>query len=197
VFNWLLKNLFAQHKYINTFDALFSAIASVPAGADGLIFLPYLHGERAPIWDEESCGVFFGIRPSHQLEHFARAAAEGVCFALYHVLSSLEEVCGLVKQITISGGLVQSPVMMQLLADIAGKKLVVQQREDASAIGAALLAGKALGLITDFSSLSKNEADIFHPQPGAMTHYRQLFAVYQSLYPTLQQSMHLLQTITP
>jgi gluconokinase len=88
VFQWLLSSLFAQHKDINSFDALFGAIASVPAGADGLLFLPYLHGERAPIWDEESCGVFFGIRSSHQLQHFARAAAEGFvlpCTMFFHL----------------------------------------------------------------------------------------------------------------
>jgi gluconokinase len=196
VFQWLLNNLFAQHKEINTFEALFGAIASVPAGAGGLLFLPYLHGERAPIWDEESCGVFFGLRTSHQLPHFARAAAEGVCFALYHILSSLEDVCGQVSQITISGGLVQSPVMMQLLADVTGKKLVVQQAEDASAIGAAFLARKALGLVADYSSIAENEGVVFQPRPEETAHYRQLFSVYQSLYPALQPSMHLLQTIT-
>ncbi len=197
VFQWLLNSLFSQHQQINSYDALFEAIAAVPPGADGLLFLPYLHGERAPIWDEESCGVFFGLRALHQLPHFARAAAEGVCLALYHILSSLEERCGAVRQITISGGLVQSPVMMQLLADVCGKKVVVQQQEDASAIGAALLACRSLGLIPDFGAIEKNEAAVFFPHAGRAAIYQRLFTLYQSLYPLLKEPMHTLQTITP
>jgi gluconokinase len=196
VFQWLLRNLFANHEEIKTFDQLFHAISSVPPGSNGLLFLPYLHGERAPIWDERSSGVFFGINAAHTLLHFARAAAEGVCFALYHILSSLEEVCGTVEQITISGGLVQSPVMMQLLSDVTGKNVVVQQMEDASAVGAAILARKALGLIEDYSAISKKEAGTYLPQTANTKRYRELFAVYKDLYPLLKAPMHTLHPFT-
>jgi gluconokinase len=196
VFQWVLKNLFAEHREINTFAELFSAVDTIPPGSEGLLFLPYLHGERAPIWDERSSGVYFGIHASHSLLHFARAAAEGVCFALYHILSSLEDLCGEVAQITISGGLVQSPEMMQLLANVTGKKVVVQQHEDASAIGAALLARKALGLIRDYSDVPKKEGAAFVPQEAAKAHYRALFPLYKELYPLLKTSMHTLHSFT-
>jgi gluconokinase len=190
VFQWLLKNFFAQHQTVKTYEELFAAIDSVGAGSQGLLFLPYLHGERAPLWDEESRGVFIGLTDKHSLFHMARAAAEGVCFSLNHILLSLEEVCGAVRQITISGGLVQSPPMMQLLADVCGKSVVVLQNEDASAIGAALLAQKATGLIRDYSSVQKKEGRAFEPQPEATSRYQELFPLYQSLYPLLKSTMH-------
>jgi gluconokinase len=196
VFQWMLHKLFAQHTGVQSFDQLFAAIDTVPPGSEGLVFLPYLHGERAPIWDERSTGVYFGLTAGHDLLHMARAAAEGVCFALYHILDSLEEVCGEVVQITISGGLVQSPVMMQMLADVTGKKVVVQQLEDASALGTTILARKVLGLIDGYHSLARGEAGSFEPRTGATECYRQLFSVYKELYPLLKIPMHTIQSFT-
>jgi gluconokinase len=190
VFQWLLESLFAQHRDVTNYEALFAAISTVVPGSDGLLFLPYLHGERAPIWDEGSSGAFIGLQSSHGLPHLARAAAEGVCFALNHILSYLEEVCGDVEQVLVSGGLVHSAVMMQLLADVTGKKVVVQQDGDASAVGAVYLAQKALGIITDYESIPAPKADVFLPQPQDMQRYRQLFSLYKNLYPVLKDTMH-------
>jgi gluconokinase len=195
VFQWLLENLFANHTEVKTYEQLFEVISQVAPGSDGLLFLPYLHGERAPIWDERSCGVYMGLSAKHSLHHFARAAAEGVCFALQHVLSSLEEVCGAVQQITISGGLVQSAAIMQLLADITGKNVVVQQKDDASAIGAAYLAQKALRIIDEYASIKKAEEVDFLPQQGVTAHYQRLIPMYKALYPLLKDQMHSLHQL--
>jgi gluconokinase len=196
VFGWLLQNMFAHHPAVTNYEQLFSLLSGIAPGSEGLLFLPYLHGERAPIWDERSCGVFFGLRSAHTLAHFARAAAEGVCFALYHVLSSLEEVCGAVEKINISGGIVQSNEMMQLLADVTGKKVVVQQTEDASALGAVYLAQKAMGIIAAYDELPKKEAAVFQPAKEPAIVYPQLFSLYKSLYPALKDHMHLLHQLT-
>ena len=195
VFKWLLESIFANHTEVKTYEQLLEVISQVAPGSDGLLFLPYLHGERAPIWDEKSCGVYMGLSAKHTLHHFARAAAEGVCFALQHVLSSLEEVCGAVQQITISGGLVQSAAIMQLLADITGKKLEVQQNDDASAIGAAYLAQKAIGIIDEYASIKKGEAVYFLPQQGVTAQYQRLIPMYKALYPLLKDQMHLLHQL--
>lgn len=192
VFQWLLEKLFADHPTVKTYDQLFALLGTVPAGSAGLLFLPYLHGERAPIWDEKSSGVFAGIRPVHNLPYFAKAAAEGVCFALLHVLSSLEAVCGEVSEIAVSGGVIQAKELIQVLADVTGKKLVIQNTDDASAIGAAYLAQQALGLIGDFREIPEKPAAVFYPQTENMQRYRQLFAIYQQLYPSLTEQMHLL-----
>jgi gluconokinase len=195
VFQWLLEGLFLHHSSVKTYDQLFALLATVPAGSEGLLFLPYLHGERAPIWDEKSCGVFMGIRPVHTLAHFARAAAEGVCFALLHILSSLEEVVGEVKQIAVSGGVIHANEMMQLLADVTGKKLLIQTADDASAIGAAYLAQKAMGMIDDFTAIEEKPAATFFPQPENGLRYQKLFSIYKLLYPSLKEQMHLLHQL--
>lgn len=196
VFQWLLKNLFLQHAQITTYEQLFALLATVPPGSDGLLFLPYLHGERAPVWDENSSGAYIGIQARHTLPFFVRAAAEGVAFALQHILFSLEEICGGVEKIAVSGGLVHSEDMMQLLADVTGKCVVVQQTDDASAIGAAMLAQKSLGLIDDFALLSADAAQTFLPQAEAAERYKKLFEIYKTLYPALKDHMHLLHQFT-
>ncbi|HET7898633.1 MAG TPA: FGGY-family carbohydrate kinase, partial [Flavisolibacter sp.] len=190
VFQWLLENLFQQHASVKNYEQLFALIDHVPAGSGGLLFLPYLHGERAPVWDEKSGGVFIGIRSVHTLPFFARAAAEGVCFALLHILSSLEEVCGTVEEVAVSGGVVHSNEMMQLLADVTGKTVLVQQPDDASALGAAFLAQRAMGIIHEFASLVSAPAAVFPPQRERTDLYQKIFTVYKGLYPVLKEPLH-------
>lgn len=195
VFQWLLENLFEGHSGVTGYVQLFAQIAAVPPGSAGLLFLPYLHGERAPIWDENSSGVYLGIQAVHTLPYFARAAAEGVCFALRQILSSLEQACSIIQQVTVSGGLVRSPVMMQMLADVTGKVVLIQQEDDASATGAAYLAQKLLGIINSYSDLEKAPAEIFRPDAQAVEKYQRLYGIYQRVYPLLKEQMHLLQLI--
>ncbi|HEV7330605.1 MAG TPA: gluconokinase [Flavisolibacter sp.] len=190
VFQWLLNNLFAGHTSVRTYTDLFHLLTSVPAGSNGLLFLPYLHGERAPIWDEQSCGVYFGLTVQHGLAHMARAAAEGVGFALKQILSILEETCGSVQQLRISGGLVEAAAVMQLLADITGKEVVVQQTEDASAIGAAMLVLKASGMIKDYRTISWENKQVYVPDRNNADVYQAMFPLYKKLYPLLKDSMH-------
>lgn len=195
VFQWLLEHLFNGRTDVGNYEQLFQLVGQAAAGSNGLLFLPYLHGERAPIWDEKSSGAFIGIRASHHLSHFARSAAEGVCFALLHILSSLEEVCGPLKQLLVSGGLTHTGVMMQLLADVTGKKVVVQPGGDASAMGAVYLAQKARGYLAAYSDIPVTETTMFQPEASAVQIYKQYFAVYKNLYPVLKSSMHSLHSL--
>lgn len=195
VFQWLLENVLARHKEVTDYEQLFQQIAQVAPGSEGLLFLPYLYGERAPLWDEKASGAFLGIRAAHQVLHFARATAEGICFALHHILSLLEEICGEIKTIHVSGGLVHTPVMMQMLADVSGKNLVVQQSGDASAMGAVYLAQKALGLIAGYEALPSKPGIRYQPQDSATVVYQRMFPVYKSLYPLLKEQMHRLEMV--
>ena len=114
--------------------------APVPAGSEGLIFLPYIYGERAPVWDAEARGIFFGVSSAFTpAAHFMRAIMEGISFALYEILSTLEETIGPAKNIYASGGFIRSDKWITLLADVLGKKILVTQAEDSSAAGAAML----------------------------------------------------------
>lgn len=189
---WLLKKKSSATNKEQNFEALFAEIETVPAGSRGLLFLPYLHGERAPIWDELSCGVYFGIKPVHDNACFLRAAAEGLCFALLNVLSSLERISGKVETIKLSGGAARAKAFAQMLADVTGKSVETIESGDASAVGAAYLALKALNLVPNYASLFNRKADAIKPNEKATVVYQKLFPVYKMLYPSLAEAMHVL-----
>ncbi|HTD42461.1 MAG TPA: gluconokinase, partial [Mucilaginibacter sp.] len=132
---WWLKNIAGPNPAENDYDRLFSQIAKVPSGSNGLIFLPYLTGERAPIWDSESCGNFFGVKLQHTLADFSRAVLEGICYAMKDVLDAVQQNAQPITQINISGGFTKSEVWVQTLTDITGKNLAILQADDASAVG--------------------------------------------------------------
>ena len=94
----------------------------VPPGCEGLIFLPYLQGERAPVWDADARGVFFGVRSVHDHRHFTRACLEGVSYSLFQIGDSLAETIGPIEHIYASGGFTRSDVWLQLVADVFHKE---------------------------------------------------------------------------
>jgi gluconokinase len=192
--DWLLKT-FLNKTELNTADyqTLFTTIQTVPAGSYGLIFLPYLYGERAPIWDAKSSGSYLNIKPQHKQAHFLRAALEGICYALYDVLRGLEEASANIHQINISGGFITSPVWVQLLADITGKKLMILQPEDASAIGAIYLAMAAL--YPQINLPQTGTGHIIYPDKENHQLYAKIFPLFKKLYHDLKESMHLLQQL--
>jgi gluconokinase len=189
--NWLLKIfLDIELPGHNDYNAAFSRMATVPAGSEGLIFLPYLYGERAPLWDTKSCGVFFNVKPQHTQAHFLRAGLEGICFALNDVLQTLEASSFPISQLNISGGFITSTVWTQMLADIIGKVLAITQPEDASALGAIFLAIDALGLKPiDNKKATGNERRITLDVHNYDV-YKNTFIVFKKLYGDLKSTMH-------
>ncbi|ATP57530.1 gluconokinase [Pedobacter ginsengisoli] len=187
---WWIKNNIKHELGEADYEQLFGEIASIAAGSKGLLFLPYLTGDRAPIWDSESCGVFFGVKLEHEKAHFSRAVLEGICYSMYDVLDAMQENAEAIKQINISGGIVKSETWMQMMADITGKDLVITQTEDASAVGASLLAMKALGLITDYADLSIKEPKMVKTNPKNGDVYLRNFMIFKTLYSALKNTMH-------
>jgi gluconokinase len=187
VVQWLLQKFCAGDTTEAGYNFLFEAAEKIPAGSEGLVFLPYLFGERAPVWDEQACGVYFGIGARHGQGHFIRAALEGICFGLRQVLELLEEEGSPVEELHVSGGFVQSAVWMQLLADITRKKLWVPPSADASATGAAYLALRALG--HSIESLTAPLPGARYIQPDNGTAYERNFTLFKKLYPTLKDLM--------
>ena len=189
--NWLIKNfLNITLPGHSDYEAVFAQIAGVPAGSDGLIFLPYLYGERAPLWDTKTCGVFFNIRPQHTQSHFLRAGLEGICFALNDVLNTLEQSATAITQLNISGGFITSALWTQMLADITGKRLAVVQQEDASALGAIFLAIGSLGLKPIAAPPLSEEHCIVPDELNHQT-YKRNFLLFKKLYHSLKEAMHL------
>jgi gluconokinase len=160
------------------YEDLFTQAASVQPGADGLIFLPYLYGERAPIYDEHARGVFFGIGPGHTRGHLARAGIEGILFALYSTFKELQKWSKIDPDIWCTGGYIQSDLMLQIQADIFGKPINVPHTPEGSTLGAAMLAFKALKIIESYAELT----DLFLPKhiitPNHAAHH-----IYQDKYP--------------
>jgi gluconokinase len=191
VLDWLLKTFSGKSSLAKTdYELLFEDMTGIPAGSDGLIFLPYLYGERAPIWDTKSCGTFFNIKPIHTQAHFLRAGLEGICFALNDVIQSVEWSSFPIERIHISGGFINSPVWVQMLADITQKQLTTVQQEDASALGAIFLADDALGL----NKLGKQPSDqnvlSIDPNKDNKVIYNARFLIFKKLYLDLKDTMH-------
>lgn len=187
---WHLKNLYRKEQLdAEDYSLALAEMDKIAPGAGGLIFLPYLQGERAPIWDSKSCGTFFGLRLTHQSPHFTRAVIEGICFALNDVLQSLVASGQEIIQLNVSGGFTTSAEWLQIMADITGKKLVLASTEDASAIGAAYLAIKALGIATDYPLPNQLEMVTISPNEAHHQVYKEYFLLYKKLYANLKGLM--------
>ncbi len=196
VLQWLFKTfLNNKHPAEADYDEVFKLVETIPAGCEGLLFLPYLYGERAPVWDEKASGVFIGIKSYHTNAHFIRAALEGICFALKNILEILEASTVSISQLNVSGGFVHSKTWMQILADVSGKTICLDQTEDASSFGAALFYMKAAHIIDDYSSIKPEENVMMEPLEKNHSVYEKNYAVFKALYEILKNSMHQLHDI--
>jgi len=182
--DWVMDLL--QEPDFGRFDDL---ISSVPPGSDGLLFLPYLEGERSPIWDTDARGVFFGLTPSHSREHFLRATVEGVSFALRSVLDVMREHAP-TPTLRLIGGGGQSDAWQQLLANVCDTEIAIlsTQAADATSLGAALTAGVGVGLFPSLAEAVKSiNVERSLPQDTQRAGvYASLASLYNGLYPRLR-----------
>src|SRR5690606_20460484 len=163
--------------------ALAEEAASVRPGADGLIFLPYLTGERAPHWNAEAKGLFFGVQMHHSRPHFTRAVFEGVIYGLYSVGKVLEDIAGPIRAIHASGGFARAPLWVQQLADVFNKEVIVHDHVEGAAMGAYMTALKALGKLVGFGEFNDNSAKkIYLPDATTRHIYMENFNRFERLY---------------
>ena len=164
-----------------------AGVADIAPGADGLLCLPYLLGERAPIWNARAKGVFFGITATHTHAHFTRACMEGVTFALFTIAKILDE-----RQhsevVYASGGFAHSPAWVQILADVFDKPVYLTESVESSAWGAALIGLKELGVIGNLSdaarfAIPKHE---YLPNPANREVYVAAVGQFERLYQLLK-----------
>jgi gluconokinase len=172
-------------------DELAAAAGSVPAGCEGLVFLPYLLGERAPVWDAEAKGVFFGVRSMHDGRYFVRALLEGVSYSLRQIGASLEETIGPIREIYASGGFTKNKSWLQMIADIFLKRVNVTNTADASAVGAALMGFYTLGVFADPLAAAALIRPVECYEPDAARHevYLRNYRVFSELYGRLRDLM--------
>ncbi|KAA5544077.1 gluconokinase [Adhaeribacter rhizoryzae] len=181
----------AQRLGVDPYEILSQEAAAVPAGSEGLLFVPYLLGERAPIWDAQARGLFFGVSITHTKAHFLRAVFEGIVFGIYQVGQALTETTGPIDVIYASGGFARSPFWVQLVADIFNKKVILAGTVESSAWGAAMLALQALNLAPDTLSLPDQTAheQEYLPNPKRHAVYMQNFSIFEKLYPLLKDQL--------
>lgn len=159
--------------------------AAVPAGADGVTFLPYLQGERTPHRDAAIRGAFIGLSLAHTRAHLTRAVLEGVCFALRDSLAILQELGLSPASLLLTGKGARIPFLRRLQAEIFGVPVRSVNREEGPAYGAALLAAVGAGEFPDLAAAAQRtltRGPLEHPDPGAQTDYQQLYARFKASY---------------
>lgn len=194
IFRWFRDNFSpieletAKKLNIDAYEIMTEEAAKVKPGAEGLIFLPYLLGERAPHWDAYSKGVYFGINIKHKREHFLRALLEGVIYGVYSVGKALQETTGDIDTIYATGGFVRSELWVQMLADVFNKRVVIAESYESSCLGAAVLGMKSLGIINSIEEVEKLVpiSRIFEPNKKNHSLYMKNFEVYERLYSKLK-----------
>jgi gluconokinase len=177
----------------NSFSQLEAEAAEILPGAEGLIFLPYLTGERSPHWNSSARASIHGLGLRHHRAHIARAALEGVAFCLADVYQALVSAkthygTGLPEKenIRLTGGITKSPLWVQILTDLLGTKIISEDIADASALGAAIIGHMALGSTTtsNFSSDTESQS-IYSPNLEKHSIYRDLHKEFQNRYRQL------------
>ncbi|PZO17017.1 MAG: gluconate kinase [Leptolyngbya foveolarum] len=177
------KHLSNPEPSASTYERLTKMAETVSPGAEGLIFHPYLLGERSPLWNAQARASFFGLGRHHTQAHLVRAVLEGVVYNLHVVFSALEQSGGRVTKLRASGGFARSDLWQQMLADIFNRTIEVPKVIESSALGAAALAFWALG---EWDSLEQIEArveiaQIKTPIAENVRRYRKFLPIYNAL----------------
>lgn len=182
VLQWLKETLLVTD---DTFENMFEQAETISAGSNGLVFLPYLLGERAPIWNSNAKGVYFGLGIQHTKAHIIRASLEGVILSIYSVIKVLAEKTN-ITEIHASGGFAKSALWLQILADVTNIKVLVSNTVESSALGAVLIGAEALGINIQ---LQKRSLDSYEPNKENYKVYQHVSAKFERLYNLLKDEM--------
>jgi len=193
---WLLENLelFEElrrtHAEQDPYDLMIEQVDSVPEGADGLVFLPYLAGERTPHLNPLASGVFFGITVNHHRAHLVRAVLEGIAFAQFDAINLLKNLSIPANYLIASGGGARNPTWHQIIADITALDVYyIDKSRKGAAFGAALLGAVGAGIFPNVDVACKEciaLSQSARPRDSVRTVYEQAYALYKELYVQLQ-----------
>jgi len=183
----------ALAKGVSPYEIIDAEAGGSPAGANGVIFLPYLLGERAPRWNTDARAAFIGLKMENERKDMLRAVLEGVTMNLGIILSILRRHID-INEILVIGGGAKGAVWRQMMADVYDAKIKVPQHlEEATSIGAAVTGGVGVGLFRDFDSINRfiQVKAVHSPDPAAVAAYapvKELFELcYQSLLPVYKK----------
>ncbi len=170
------------------FDAAAAAAESVRAGESEVVFLPYLQGERAPLWDTAARGAFFGLLRQHTLGHGSRAVMEGVVMSVRHILETCGVMPGSDTVVRAAGGGTRLKVWNQIRADVLGLTVEIVEQSSATTLGAAMLAAVGAGLYPDLSAASAmiRIERACTPDAALAAHYNRLYRQFRAAYPLMK-----------
>ncbi len=170
-----------------TYKEYSSLAEKVPPGAEGLIFLPFLMGERSPYWNPLAKGIFYGITYKHKKAHFIRAIMEGVGFGLKTILEATESLGVKVDRFRILGGGSISKIWQEIIADILDKKVIVVENKEQAAWGAAILGGIGVGIYNSFDEAVNGKIKVSKEiLPTHPDEYEKNYIIYKELYEVLR-----------
>jgi xylulokinase len=190
---WARDTLAAGHSA--DYETLMAEAATAPPGAAGLLFLPYLQGERTPHLDPLARGAWIGLTAAHQRPHLVRAVLEGVTFSLKDCFALLAEQDVPIAQLRITGGGAHSQLWRQICADVLERPVITLAADEGPAFGAALIAGTAVGLYPSLEVACARTVRLgaeVAPDPAAAAAYQRQYALYRAAYPALRDLMHAL-----
>jgi gluconokinase len=185
IFEWYAKQFGDFKRAFGLEDCMESLIndaSKVAVGSGGLIFLPYLQGERAPIWNANAKGVYFGLNIKHEQPHFTRATIEGILYALYSIGKTLEEH-RTISSLCVNGRFASFPFWMQMIADIFNKPVNMKANSDSVAIGAFLLSATELGIYKNLDEAAQTVElpDAYIPKKQHHNVYMKHYAIFERL----------------
>ncbi len=192
--NWFKKNLAETLSY----SEIDRQAALLPVGAEKLLYLPYLMGERTPVLDADARGVFFGLSAMHTKAHMARAVMEGVSYSLQSCRDVIDEMGIDTSDMAICGGGAKSPFWRQMLSDVFGIPVKTMQSEEGPALGAAILAGCAAGVyksVEEGCRIAVRSGEKTEPDGELHMQYKKMYAVYRTLYPAMRTSFKALSEL--
>jgi gluconokinase len=184
----------ARELGVDPYDALTESASRIPAGAEGLLFHPYLAGERAPLWNADLRGSFFGLALHHTKAHMIRAVLEGVIFNLHSILPAVEAMTGPAEHIVATGGFAHSALWRQIMADIFNREVVVPQSVESSCLGAAVLGLRALKMAASLDAVADMVGATHRhvPNPKNAAVYARLRPIFMAIPRKLEQEYQLL-----
>jgi xylulokinase len=197
-FGWLRNTLRQSGATHLSYDDLTAAAATVPAGAEGLVFLPYLTGERTPHLDPLARGAFVGLTSRHGVGHMARAVMEGITYSLRDGIEIMRALNVPITDVRATGGGGKSAFWRQMQADIFHTPVSTLAAEEGPAYGAALLAGVGTGHFADVDDAVARCVRVVtttQPDTAHAAVYDRVYPIYQHLYTQLRDDMHALAAL--
>jgi gluconokinase len=183
VLQWLKENLLCTGE---SYDELMVLAGTVLPGSDGLLFIPYILGERAPVWNAKARGIYFGLDIRHGKAHLVRAAMEGVIYGLYNIGNILSEGKA-IREVHATGGFARSPLWLQMLADVFMVRVLAFGHEEGSAIGAVVVGMEALGQLPAFR---KKVLAVYEPDEVAHGVYHERVGKFGRIYEKLKDEFN-------